>query len=110
MYKIFVGWDENEIEAYHVLAHSIIRHASAPVSITPIKLSQLPLTRERDEYQSTEFSFSRFLVPWMCNYQGWAVFMDVDMMVTGDIVELFQCANEKYAVQCVQHNYTPSGS
>lgn len=38
----------------------------------------------------TEFTFSRWLVPWLCDYQGHAVFMDSDVAVTGDIVELFE--------------------
>lgn len=107
-YRVFIGWDEHEVEAFHVLAHSIYRHASAPVAIAPLKLSQLPMTRDRTEYQSTEFSFSRFLVPWLCDYKGKAVFMDADMMVTDDIIKLFQQGNERYAVQCVKHDYTPT--
>lgn len=107
MYRIFIGWDPHEIEAYHVLCHSIIRHSSAPVSITPLKLSQLPMWRERHPLQSTEFSFSRFLVPYLCNYEGTALFMDVDMMVTADIVELFQQGNERHAVSVVKHDYIP---
>jgi len=63
--------------------------------------------RERNPLQSTEFSFSRFLVPSLSNYEGWSLFMDCDMMVTSDIVELFQEANEKYAVHVVKHDYTP---
>lgn len=108
MYRVFIGYDPNEVAAYHVLAHSIIRHASAPVSITPLKLSQLPMWRERHEFQSTEFSFSRFLVPHLSGYQGWSLFLDCDMLVTRDIVELFQQANERYAVQVVQHDYEPT--
>ena len=107
MYRIFIGWDPNEVDAYHVLCNSIIRHASAPVSITPLKKEHVPIWRERNPLQSTEFSFSRFLVPSLCNYEGWSLFMDCDMMVTRDIVELFREANERYAVQCVKHQYVP---
>lgn len=110
MYKVFIGWDPNEIPAYHVLCNSIIRHASAPVSIAPLYLPSLPMWRERHALQSTEFSFSRFLVPFLCNYEGQALFMDVDMMVTRDIVELFQCHNDRYAVSVVKHDYTPNGT
>lgn len=110
MYRIFIGWDPNEIPAYHALCHSIIRHASAPVSITPLKLDHLPMWRERHALQSTEFSFSRFLVPYLCNYEGQALFMDVDMLVTRDIVELFQMGSERYAVSVVKHDYTPSST
>ena len=105
MYRVFIGYDHNEIEAYHVLAHSIIKHASAPISIAPLKLDALPMWRERHEYQSTEFSFSRFLVPYLSGYQGWSLFMDCDMLVTDDIVEVFQLANDRYALLCTQHDY-----
>jgi len=106
-YQVFIGYDPNEVAAYHVLAHSILRHASAPVSITPLKLDQLPMWRERHSLQSTEFSFSRFLVPYLSGYQGWSLFLDCDMLVTQDIVGLFQQASDAYAVQVVQHDYTP---
>lgn len=108
MYRIFIGWDPNEIEAYHVLCHSIIRHASAPVAITPLKKEHLPMWRERHPLQSTEFSFSRFLVPHLCNYEGQALFIDCDMMVTKDVVELFKHGSERYAVSVVKHDYTPN--
>lgn len=108
MLKIFIGWDENEVAAYHVLCHSIIRHASCPVSITPIKRDQVELWRERGEYESTDFSFSRFLVPYLCNYEGKALFMDCDMMVTKDIQTLFKQADERYAVQVCKHDYVPT--
>ena len=103
--RIFIGYDSNEVEAYHVLAHSIIKHASAPVSITPLKLSHLPMWRDRHQFQSTEFSFSRFLVPHLSGYQGWSLFMDCDMLITRDITEVFQHANERYSVMCTQPWY-----
>ena len=79
---VFIGWDPNETEAYHVLAHSIIKRATRPVSITPLNLKQLWMyTRPRNELQSTEFSFSRFLVPYLCGYRGVAVFMDCDILI-----------------------------
>lgn len=106
MLKVFIGYDPNETVAYHVLAHSILRHASGPISITPLKLDQLPMTRERTPTQSTEFSFSRFLVPWLCGYRGKALFMDCDMLARADISELF---NVRYSepVCVVKHDYTP---
>ena len=62
-----------------------MRHAKRPVSITPLILSQLPIKRRG----LTEFTYSRFLVPWLCGYQGQALFLDADMVVKGDIGELF---------------------
>ena len=52
-----------------------------------------------------EFTFTRFLIPELTNFEGWAVFMDSDMILTTDIKELFEQADDKYAVMCVQHDY-----
>ena len=103
--RVFLGWDSNEAVSYHVLAHSILRHASVPVSVTPLKLSQLPMTRERTPTQSTEFSFSRFLVPWLCGYEGQAIFMDCDMLCRDDIAGLH--GESRKAVSVVKHDYQP---
>lgn len=105
MIRVFIGFDANETVAYHVLSHSIMRHASVPVSITPLILSQLPLTRARDPKQSTDFAFSRFLVPWLCGYEGRAIFMDCDMLCRADIATLQ--AQAGVSVSVVQHDYTP---
>ena len=105
MLRVFLGFDSNEVVAYHTLAHSILRHASVPVSVTPLKLSQLPMKRARTHTQSTEFSFSRFLVPWLCGYEGEAIFMDCDMLCRTDIATLK--AEHGAAVSVVKHDYQP---
>ena len=109
MVRVFIGFDPRETIAFHVLSQSIHARASQPVSITPIMLSQLKLlmTRERDSLQSTDFSFSRFLTPHLCDYKGWAVFMDCDMLVLDDIVNLWNLRDDSYAVQVVKHNHIP---
>ena len=109
MIRVFIGYDSRETVAYNVLAHSINRHASEPVSVTPVMLSQLEgvFHREKNPLQSTEFSFSRFLVPWMCGYEGWAVFMDCDMLVREDIAKLWALRDDRYAVQVVKHVHVP---
>src|SRR3990167_2375239 len=105
MLRCFIGYDPAETVAYHVLAHSILRHASVPVSVTPLKLSQLPLTRARTPTQSTEFAFSRFLVPWLCNYEGEAIFLDCDMLCRDDIAKMRP--DRAAAVSVVKHDYEP---
>ena len=109
MIKIFIGFDHKEIVAYNVLQHSINIRATEPISITPININHLKniFTRERNSLQSTEFSFSRFLVPHLCNYEGWAIFMDCDMMVVDDIKNLWNLRDNKYAVMCVKHQHKP---
>jgi len=105
--RVFIGYDEKESVAYHVLAHSILRHASRPVSITPLVKSHMAgfYRRERSAIDSTDFSFTRFLVPYLSGYQGWSVFMDCDMLMTADFSELFQLRDERFAVMCVKHDY-----
>src|SRR5262245_8244338 len=94
--RIFIGYDSKEPVAYHVLSQSIIKNCSAPVSITPIALSNITslFKRDRSPLQSTEFSFSRFLVPYLSHYEGWSLFMDCDMLVRTDIAQLFQLRDE----------------
>lgn len=85
MLKIFVGVDERQPLAYSVLQHSIYQNASEPVAMTPLMLKTLPMKRRG----LTQFTYSRFLVPWLCGFRGRALFLDADMVVTGDIAELF---------------------
>ena len=110
MIHVYIGFDERETAAFHVLCHSIHMHASQPVSITPIMLSQLKgvYMRERNPLQSTDFSFSRFLAPYLADYQGWGIFMDCDMVVQDDIAKLWAMRDDKYAVMCVKHDHQPS--
>ena len=98
--------------AYSVLAHSIRVRASEPVSIAPLKLSELKtvLTRERHPLQSTDFSFSRFLTPYLSDHTGWSVFMDCDMLMRRDIAELWSLCDNRYAVMVDQHDHVPEES
>ena len=107
--RIFVGFDSKEVVAYHVLAQSIIEKSSIPVEFSPIVLSNLNgiFTRERNALQSTEFSFSRFLTPYLSGYQGWSIFMDCDMLMRTDIAELWALRDDRYAAMCVKHDYQP---
>jgi lipopolysaccharide biosynthesis glycosyltransferase len=109
MIRVFIGYDQREAAAFGVLEHSIHRRSSQPVAVAPVMLEQLKgvYKRERNPLQSTDFSFSRFLVPWMCDYQGWAVFMDCDQLVLDDIAKLWALRDERFAVQVVKHNHVP---
>jgi lipopolysaccharide biosynthesis glycosyltransferase len=107
---IFIGYDSKVKIAYHVLAESILRNSSTPVTVSPINLSNLKniYTRKQDPLASTEFSFSRFLVPHLMDYNGWAIFMDSDMVMLSDITELWNLRKEDYAIQVCKHDYTPN--
>lgn len=95
--RVFIGYDPRQPVAYNIAQASIARRCSVPVSITPLILSQLPVQRRG----LTEFTFSRYLVPWLCNYQGPALFVDADILCMGDIDELPW--ETDHAVSVVKH-------
>ena len=108
---VFIGYDGKESAAYHVLAHSIMRRSSMPVSITPIRKSNFPpgvYNREVDARASTEFSLTRFLTPYLLDYKGWGIFMDCDMLFQDDIAKLFRLRDDDYDVMCCKHDYQPT--
>lgn len=121
--RIFIGFDPREAVAYQVAKLSIARRSSAPFPVMGVELSEL---RHDGLYwrstsrvdgklwdnisgasMSTEFAISRFLVPHLAKYTGWAVFMDCDVLIRRDMTELFDLADDRYAVMCVKHTYEP---
>lgn len=111
-FRVFVGWDSREPEAYAVCAHSLERHASIPVVVTPIKREELRAQglyrRESDPLAATEFTYTRFLTPHLAGFQGHALFCDCDFLWTGDIAELVALIDPTKAVSCVQHDHRPT--
>lgn len=109
MIRVFIGYDSKEKVAFNVLAYSILKNSSKPVSITPIYLPNIKdiFNRERNSLSSTEFSFSRFILPYLTNYNGWGIFMDCDQLMIGDISKLWELRDDKYAVQLCKHDYQP---
>ena len=109
--KIFVGYDSREDIAFEVCKQSIYNTASVPVEVIPLKQDKLRKQgwywRDEDKLGSTEFTFTRFLVPFLTDYTGWALFIDCDFIFKQDIADLFALADDKYAVMCAHHDYTP---
>ncbi|HEX5093569.1 MAG TPA: hypothetical protein VFV84_12865 [Burkholderiales bacterium] len=97
--RIFIGMDERQPLAYHVCRSSIERHASARVQIEPLRLRWLPLRRRG----LTDFTFSRYLCPSLCGYEGESLFMDADIIVRADIHELAGLAPRPAAVSVVKN-------
>jgi hypothetical protein len=109
--RVFIGWDSREPIAYDVARHSLLKRASIPVTVTPIKVEELRkegvYRRETDPLASTEFTYTRFLTPWLAGYRDWALFCDCDFLWLGDIGGLTGYMDPAKAVFCVQHDYTP---
>ena len=102
---IFVGYDTKETIAYHTCVNSIIRHSTNPISIIPLSLNLLKDYNETHNDGSNQFIYSRFLVPYIMDYDGWAIFIDGDMIIREDITELYNLRNNDYAAMVVKHDY-----
>jgi lipopolysaccharide biosynthesis glycosyltransferase len=110
-FPIYVGWDSREDIAYQVCRSSLLRHADIPLDIIPLKQDELRerglYHRESDPLASTEFTYTRFLVPALTGYQGWALFCDCDFLWTADVAQLMALADDRYAMMCVHHDHNP---
>ena len=105
MIPIFIGYDKREAAAYHVCANSIIRNATSPISLNPLSLNLLKGYEEKHSDGSNHFIYSRFLIPHLMGYKGWAIFMDGDMILRDDVTKLWDMRDESKAVMVVKHDY-----
>lgn len=102
---VFVGYDPREAIAYHVCVNSIIRNSSQPVSVVPVALNLFRDYTETHTDGSNHFIYTRFLVPYLMSWTGSAIFIDGDMIVRGDIAELWALRDMSKDVQVVKHDY-----
>lgn len=115
VHRIFIGFEKTAAAAFWIQRRSILEtwHAAAePPEIIPIVRQGLLLSgvhkRQLDSLASTEFTYTRFLVPYLTGYEGWALFMDGDMMARADLSELFVLADPRYAAMVVKHDHKPT--
>jgi lipopolysaccharide biosynthesis glycosyltransferase len=102
---VFVGYDPREAIAYHTCVNSIIRYASQPVAIIPIALNLFQDYKETHTDGSNHFIYTRFLVPHLMGFKGWAIFIDGDMIVRDDIMQLWNLQELNKDVMVVKHDY-----
>jgi hypothetical protein len=106
MLKIFVGFDGKvEPVAYHTFCQSVIEKSSIPVSFTPLALNTLSEYKETHTDGSNAFIYSRFLVPYLCDFKGMALFVDGDMICRADLAEILWEHEQDHAVKVVKHYY-----
>ena len=109
--NIYIGYDSKEDIAYRICKYSILKRSRSNIKITSLKLYELVAKnlykRDIDPLASTEFTYSRFLVPALNNYNGWAIFCDCDFIFFEDISNILIDIDQSKAVYCVQHDYTP---
>ena len=101
---LFAGYDPRESVAYHVFTQSVLQTSSVPVYVAPL---YAPMLRDFDGQQdgTNQFIYSRFLVPSLIDFDGWAIYCDSDMLFRDDIEKLWALRDDKYAVMVVKHDY-----
>lgn len=105
--RIFIGTDDTQTIAHRVLEHSIRKHASVPTEIVPMLNLPTPLPKDPAMRPRVPFSFSRFLIPELCGYEGRALYLDSDMLVFGDVAELASMPFEGKALLCTTQPEPP---
>lgn len=112
MNTVYIGFDSRELPAYNACVNSLQHTSNNGVNVFKLNTETLRkdgvYKRENDPLSSTEFTFSRFLVPHLSNYKGWVLFCDCDFIFLEDIEMLFSLKDDNYAVMCVQHDYIPT--
>ncbi len=103
--NIVIGYDEREAVAYHTCVESIISNSSEHIKIIPLCLKHFKKYKEKHNDGSNEFIYSRFLTPYLMNFNGWAIFLDGDMICLEDISDLWKLRDNRYAIQVVKHDY-----
>ena len=107
MTKIYIGYDSRYPIASKVCEYSLRKH-SKDLDINHLKLSDMEQLYWREyKNQSTEFTYTRFLLPYLEDYKGWVLFCDNDFLFLDDVKKIFKLADDYYAVMCCQHNYKP---
>ena len=100
-----VGFDQREAVAYHTFVQSVLEKSSIPVRFMPLNSKSLIDYDEAHTDGSNDFIYTRFLVPYLMNFKGWAIYADGDMVCLDDIKNLWDQRDSKYAVMVVKHKY-----
>ena len=103
--NIFVGFDQKEAIAYHTFVQSLIENSTIPLSITPLAENNLDHYTEKHTDGTNQFTYSRFLIPYLMNFKGCAIFADGDMVCLSDIKTLKSYFDPNKAVTVVKHDY-----
>ena len=110
--SIHIGYDDTQDIAYKVCKYSIIKHSlNKDITINKINCNTVDgYNRPFDPLASTPFTYARFYIPLINQYEGWSIFCDSDFLFLDDIQKLIDQFDNQYAVQVVKHNYNPSNT
>jgi lipopolysaccharide biosynthesis glycosyltransferase len=108
MVPIYMGYDAREAYGSWVFTSSVIHRSSRPVSFIPLHADLFTsfYSRRQSLDETNAFTRTRFLIPFLQDFKGWAIFCDgSDMLCRDDIGELWDLRDEYKAVHVVAHDY-----
>ena len=112
--NIYIGFDSKESIASDICEFSLKKNSEKKIIVNHIKIEEMRsrniYSRDTDKLGSTEFTFTRFLVPYLQNYKGWALFCDSDFLWLDDVNKLFSNVKDEFAIMCVHHDYKPTNN
>ena len=104
--RIYTGFDQREAVGWHVCLQSIIERTESQVEIIPLT-ERLGKKLGAGTDGTNAFTKLRFLIPYLCGYRGWALFIDcADMLLMADVAELWALKESQYDVMVVKHEYS----
>ena len=106
--QIYIGYEEREHKAYEVCESSLKRRSN--IDVVKLRSQNIPeYNRDWGEPQSTDFTFTRFWIPYLSDYKGWSFFVDCDFLFLADPLEILENINPDKAVYVVKHpGYIPN--
>lgn len=127
--SVWIGYDSREELAYQVCRRSLLRRLGTGIEVHKLDvrrlmergiylrpthvredgrwIDELSIRPGYDGALSTWHANGRFLVPALVQ-EGWALFMDGDMLVRDNISRVFERLDPAMAVYCVKHAHEPS--
>jgi hypothetical protein len=123
MIKVYIGYDEREMQAANVAVKTLAQVTKGQLSAQLLDakklndygmLSRISDHRGGQDYdlisnapKSTRFAISRFLTPLLAQ-SGWALFVDCDVVFREDPRHMLEEVDAIHAVNVVKHEYVPS--
>lgn len=92
MIRVFVGTSEgnDDIEAEKTLKYSLEKHCSEPIEVLFMRNTEDGfMGKFNSTGWATPFTNLRWAIPEYCNFEGKAIYMDVDQLNLRDISELY---------------------
>jgi hypothetical protein len=114
--NIYVGYDSNMNDLEGVCKLSILKSIEESLGggkwnnylefkpeIKILDIAKLPDYNREYANQSTEFTYSRFLIPYLENYEGFSLFVDNDFIFTKTPLSMFNYLSPDDAVACIKY-------